>query len=278
MKAARGKSQPDGDDAQEDQRYSVPALKRGLNLLMLFSRHEPVLSGAEIARRMALPRASVFRMLHTLESMGFVERVGQGASYRLGMAVLRLGFEYLASLEMTDIARPLLESLRDRTGCSAHLVVRDGREVVLIAKAAAQASLFHAIQVGARLPAHATALGRVLLGDLDHDGLAELFGATPLQPYSPSTPTDIASLERRIAEDRRRGHAISEGAFEPGVSTIAAPVFGDAGRLVAAVSITATTAPLAAACRDPWIEAVRSTARDLSGRLTREGGRERLAA
>ena len=102
------------------------------------------------------------RQLHTLERAGFVERVGDSATYRLGLGVLRLGFEYLASMELTEIGHPVITRLRDRTGCSAHLVVRDGREVVFVAKAPGASALFQSVQVGARLPAHATVLGRLL--------------------------------------------------------------------------------------------------------------------
>ena len=119
----------------EADRYHVPALARGLELLSRFSRRTPHLTGAELAREMALPRASVFRMLHTLERAGYVERVGDSPTYRLGLGVLRLGFEYLASMELTEIGTPVITRLRDRSRCSAHLVVRDGRDVVFVAKA-----------------------------------------------------------------------------------------------------------------------------------------------
>ena len=148
---------------------------------MQFNRNERELSGADLARRLDLPRASVFRMLQTLEQGGFVERAGDGASYKLGLSVLRLGFEFLASMELTEHGRPVIEGLRDATGYSAHLVVRDAREVVFIAKAAGRSALFHSIQVGARLPAHATVLGRVLMEDLT---LAELRARATSQQVS----------------------------------------------------------------------------------------------
>ena len=81
-----------GESGSEPDRYHVPALARGLELLSRFSRRTPQLTGAELARDMDLPRASVFRMLHTLERAGYVERVDDSASYRLGLGVLRLGF------------------------------------------------------------------------------------------------------------------------------------------------------------------------------------------
>ena len=97
-----------------DERYTVPALLRCLELLGCFSRQTPTLSGADLARQLDVPRASVFRMLQTLEQAGFVERVGDSSHYRLGLGVLRLGFEYLASMELTEHGRPVIEKLRDQ--------------------------------------------------------------------------------------------------------------------------------------------------------------------
>lgn len=221
-----------------DDKYIVPALQRGLELLGTFNRDAQEQNGADLARKLDLPRASVFRMLHTLERAGFVERVGDTANYRLGLGVLRLGFEYLASMELTEHGRPVIEELRDITGYSAHLVVRDKQQVVFVAKAAGRSALFHSIQVGARLPAHATVLGRLLLADLDMKALGELYPDTPLPQFTDRTPTTLVQLKKMIDADRAEGYAISQGGFETGISTIAAPVFNDRHEVVAAVSIT----------------------------------------
>ncbi|MCA3187464.1 MAG: helix-turn-helix domain-containing protein, partial [Cupriavidus sp.] len=84
-------------------KYIVPGLERGLRLLGEFSSKDRTLSAAELARRLQVPRSTVFRLLATLEMMGFVERTDGGREFRLGMAVLRLGFDYLASLELTEL-------------------------------------------------------------------------------------------------------------------------------------------------------------------------------
>ena len=101
-------------DTASDERYLVPGLARGLQLLGCFSRSERELTGAELSRRLALPRASVFRLLHTLEQMGFVERVPDSPAYKLSLGVLRLGFEYLSSMELTEHGRTIIEELRNR--------------------------------------------------------------------------------------------------------------------------------------------------------------------
>ncbi|MEO6623353.1 MAG: IclR family transcriptional regulator, partial [Burkholderiaceae bacterium] len=219
-------------------RYLVPALQRGMQLLGQFSRGERELTGAELSRRLDLPRASVFRLLQTLEQMGFVERVGDGPNYRLGIAVLRLGFEYLASMELTEHGRPIIDDLCGATGLSAHLVVRDAREVVIVAKSAGRSFMFNSIQVGARVPAHATVLGRVLLGDQSAEELAALYVGVRLEPYTTQTPTTLAALQALVEADAQRGYGISQGGFEAGISTVAAPVFDDHHHIAAAVSVT----------------------------------------
>ena len=95
----------------DNDRYTVPGLERGLRILCEFSRREPTLTAPELARRLGVPRSTVFRLLMTLENMGFVERTDDGRAHRLGVAVLRLGFEYLASLELTQLGTPLLQRL-----------------------------------------------------------------------------------------------------------------------------------------------------------------------
>lgn len=257
-----------------DDRYTVPALLRGLQLLMEFNREDRELTGAELSRRLSLPRASVFRMLHTLEQTGFVERVGDGASYKLGLGVLRLGFEYLASMELTEHGRPVIEDLRDRCGYSSHVVVRDAREVVFVAKAAGRSALFHSIQIGARLPAHATVLGRILLADLDMAALSLLYPETPLPAYTPRTPTTLADLKARIDEDKARGYGVSQGGFESGISTIAAPVFNDRREVAAAVSITVPAQQVPQQELDVLVQQVRHAADQLTERISHLPHRE----
>lgn len=253
---------------QSDDRYLVPGLARGLQLLGCFTRQEPQLTGAELSRRLDLPRASVFRLLQTLEQLGFVERVPDSPAYKLSIGVLRLGFEYLASMELTEHGRPILQELRDRTGYSAHITVRDGRDVVFVAKIAGHLASFHSIQVGARLPAHATVLGRLLLSDLDAAALADLYPDEPLPTYTARTPSTRVQLKALIDEDRSRGHAVSQGGFETGISTVAAPVFNEGHQVVAAISLTVPAQQVDPARLEGLVAEVKSAAAQLTERIS----------
>lgn len=212
-------NKPEAAEDDNSDRYTVPGLERGLRLLCEFSRHEKTLSAPELAKRLDVPRSTVFRLLTTLERMGFVERSESGRDYRLGMAVLRLGFEYLASLELTEIGRPLLERLRDVIGHSTTLVVRDGRSIVYVAKSVVQTPFVSSVNVGTRLPAHATVLGRVLLEDLTLPQLRELYPEEHLQSYTEHTPATVLDLFNMVQQDRERGYVLekasSSAAFPP---------------------------------------------------------------
>jgi DNA-binding IclR family transcriptional regulator len=254
--------------APSDDKYLVPALQRGLEVLGQFNRNTRELSGADLARQLDLPRASVFRILQTLERAGFVEKVGDSTNYKLSIGVLRLGFEYLASMELTEHGRPVIEGLRDQSGYSAHLVVRDRREVVFVAKAAGRSALFHSIQVGARLPAHATVLGRLLLSELDMPALQELYPEAILPSHTPKTPTTVDQLKKLIDVDRANGFGISQGGFETGISTIAAPVFNDDHEVVAAVSITVPAQQLSNDQATTLVPLVQQAAQQLTQRIS----------
>lgn len=127
--------------------YLVPGLERGLRILAEFSAREPVLGAPELSKRIGIPRTTTFRLLQTLEALGFLERVNGDRYFRLSVAVLRLGFEYLSSLELTDVGTPILERLRDATGLSTHLLIRDQRDVVFVAKAQTHAPMFSSVKV-----------------------------------------------------------------------------------------------------------------------------------
>ncbi|WGS51998.1 IclR family transcriptional regulator [Paraburkholderia sp. D15] len=259
-----------GNDAGSETGYRVPGLERGLRILTEFSPREPVLGAPELSRRLKIPRTTVFRLLQTLESLGFLERADKDRNYRLGVAVLRLGFEYLSSLELTDLGLPVIEALRDDTGLTTHIVIRDGRDVVFVAKAQSHAPIFSSVKVnvGTRLPAHATTHGQVLMGDMTIDELRKLYPEPELERFTKQTPVTLDDLYERIRDDARRGFAISESSFERGISVVSAPVRNDTGRIVAVITTTIPRHEIDASLLDSGlIDKVRRAADELSQRL-----------
>lgn len=253
-----------GAERAGDDRYTVPGLERGLRILCEFSRREPTLTPPELARRLGVPRSTVFRLLVTLEQMGFVEKTPDGRAHRLGLAVLRLGFEYMASLDIVALGRPLLERLRDDTGFAASLVVRDGRDIVYLQRSAPQSPFATTVTVGTRLPAHATVLGHVLLGDLSLSELRALYPEPRLDGLSANTPVNADALFEIVQQTRQRGYVLAEAYFEPHISTVAAPVFGDNGHVVAALGLTVPGGQIPQDRQAPLVAQVRGAATHLS--------------
>ncbi|MBN3752577.1 IclR family transcriptional regulator [Paraburkholderia sp. Tr-20389] len=261
---------PEAEEDRSEANYRVPGLERGLRILTEFSPREPVLGAPELSKRLGIPRTTVFRLLQTLESLGFLERADRDRNYRLGVAVLRLGFEYLSSLELTDLGLPLIEALRDATGLTTHIVIRDGRDVVFVAKAQSHAPVFSSVKVnvGTRLPAHATTHGHVLMGDLSLDELRALYPEQNLERFTKHTPETVEELYERVKDDAMRGFAISESSFENGISVISAPVRNDTGRIAAVITTTIPRGHIDASLLDSGlIDKVRNAAEQLSLRL-----------
>ncbi|MGF6998403.1 DNA-binding IclR family transcriptional regulator [Paraburkholderia sp. GAS32] len=257
-------------DTSSDISYRVPGLERGLKILTEFSPREPVLGAPELSKRLKIPRTTVFRLLQTLESLRFLERADKDRNYRLGVAVLRLGFEYLSSLELTDLGLPIIEALRNDTGLTSHIVIRDGRDVVFVAKAQSHAPIFSSVKVnvGTRLPAHATTHGQVLMGDMTLEDLKKLYPEPELERFTKQTPATIDDLYERIRDDATRGYAISESSFERGISVVSAPVRNDTGRIVAVITTTIPRHEIDASLLDSGlIDKVRRAADELSQRL-----------
>ena len=231
---------PDGGS----DKYMVPALERGLRLLQEFGRDNATLGAPELARRLQLPRATVFRMLNTLESMGFLQRAEGGNDYRLGLSVLRLGFEFLSSMDLTELGQPVIARLCEEIRFPCNIVVRDGRSIVYVAKVTPPTPLTSSVRVGTRLPAHATLLGRILLADLSLPELRALYPEEHLEGHSPNTPRTVIELFDLVQSDRERGHVAGAGFYESSISTIAAPVRDHSGRVIAALGVTLASAQI----------------------------------
>lgn len=221
-----------------DERYMVPALARGLALLEAFGPEKPALTLVEMAKAIGTTRSSAYRLVYTLTELGFLERDEDAKTYRLGSRVLGLGFSFLSSHELVEVARSHLETLSDAINCSAHLGVLDGTEIVYLARVAVKRALTSGIQVGSRLPAHATSIGRAILMTLPPDEVRERFAGLPLKPFTAETPTTLDGLVQRLAQDRALGYALSRSAFEPGIASVAAPVYGADGIAQGAINIT----------------------------------------
>jgi DNA-binding IclR family transcriptional regulator len=170
---------------------------------------------------------------------------------------------------------PIIEALRTATGLTSHILIRDGRDVVFVAKAQSQEPIFSSVKVnvGTRLPAHATTHGHVLMGDLSLGELRALYPEPVLARFTRLTPETVEALYDMVRADVERGYAISQSSFERGISVVTAPVRNDTGRIVAVITITIPRPEIDAALLETGlVDKVRHAAAELSSRLNYRPG------
>ena len=166
-------------DSEPGGRYLVPALMRGLAILQELSGERRHMTLSEVAATLHVTRSSAYRLLVTLGHLGFVAFDPDSKTYALGAEVLRLGYGYLASRDLVEVATPHLMRLRDRTGWSAHLGELHGRDVVYLARVPTRRSIASTVHAGTRLPASVTTMGRVLLSELPDLEIRKLYRDAP---------------------------------------------------------------------------------------------------
>ncbi|MDF1478304.1 IclR family transcriptional regulator C-terminal domain-containing protein [Leifsonia sp. H3M29-4] len=215
----------------------VQSLARGLAVIRAFDAEHPRMTLSELAVRTELTRATARRFLHTLVDLGYVTT--DGRTFQLTPRVLELGYSYLASLSLPELMQGPLEELSRQTGESTSGSVLDGSDIVYIARVPVRRIMAVSITIGTRFPASATSMGRVLLAGRSDTWLDEHLTSSPA--FTPRTQTDLPRLREIIAEVRSQGWALVDQELEGGLRSIAAPVRGADGEVVAAVNIATTT-------------------------------------
>ncbi|WP_221563076.1 IclR family transcriptional regulator [Pseudalkalibacillus sp. A8] len=250
---------------EEKDRYLSNSLVRGLEILKMFNEDKPTLSLAEIANNLGVSRTTPFRLLYTLQTMGYLYQDENTKRYELSPKVLELGFAYLNGMQLPEIARPYLEELRDKTGASVHIGILDGREVAYIARVPGKGVTTINVTIGSRLPAHATSMGKILLAYQPKEDLKNFLYGTELQPFTEQTKTEIMELQKELKNIRQRGYSISNEEFENGIRSIAAPIFNNKGSVIASVNVVAPVTVLDDDLSEEVVlPALRKTANQLS--------------
>lgn len=220
--------------SKEDKEY-VAGLEKGLAVIEAFGLHGGALTLSEAAGITGHSRASARRSLLTLQRLGYV--VGDGKYFRLAPRTLRLGHAYVASNPLGRLVQPVLEATTERTHESSSVAVLDGMEAVFVARATARRSLSNGLGMGSRLPAQSAATGRVLLAELPDEELERRLRSVPLRRLTPHTVTDVDELMRAVRQVRVDGYAVCNEELELGVHSIAVPLRGHDGEIVAAMSL-----------------------------------------
>jgi len=221
-----------------EKKYYIQSLGRGLQILEVFSEASPSLTLTEIASTVDLDKSTVFRFVYTLESLGYLERDPETKQYRPGLKVLHLGFASLNSLEMAQIARPYLKALSDECGETTNMTIRDGAEIVYVARNKTQQIISVNLHLGSRLPVYCASMGKAQLIDFSRQELCELLGEGPYSKRGPNTIITLNGLAAELDEVRRQGYAINDEELTAGLRSVGAPVRGAGGQVVAAINIS----------------------------------------
>lgn len=216
--------------------HFVQSLERGLAVIRAFDANHAELTLSEVARICDLTRAAARRFLLTLADLGYVRT--DGRLFMLSPRVLELGYAYLSSVSLPEVAEPHLERLVAEVHESSSICVLDGDDVVYVARVPTSRIMTVAINVGTRFPAYATSMGRVLLASLSDEEMDAYLGRVKLTRLTARTVPTVQALGTELRKVRAQGFAIVDQELEEGLRSVAAPIRDRTGAVVASVNIS----------------------------------------
>jgi IclR family pca regulon transcriptional regulator len=217
----------------------VQSLERGLKVIRAFDAEHQELGLSDVARATGLTRAAARRFLLTLKELGYV--TASEGRFSLSPRVLELGYAYLSSLSLPEVAQPHMEALVAKVNESSSISVLDDTDIVYVARVPTRRIMSITLSVGTRLPAYATSMGRVLLGGLPDDEFEERLGRIDVRPLSAHTVKDKETLRTLVGSVRKQGYAAVDQELEEGLRSLAVPIRDASGTVVAALNVSAHT-------------------------------------
>ena len=214
----------------------VQSFARGLEVIRSFSADAPHQTLTGVAGRSGLSRAGARRILLTLQSLGYVHL--EGKLFSLSPRILDLGFAYLSSMPIWNLAEPVMETLVEEVKESCSAAVLDGTDIVYVMRVSTHKIMSITLSVGSRLPAYCTSMGRVLLAGLPEEQAMACLKASRPEPLTRHTVTDLDLLRLKIAQTRKQGWCLVNQELEEGLVSMAAPIHDRLGRTVAALNIS----------------------------------------
>ena len=215
----------------------IESLDRGLRTLQVLGAGGKPMSLSDVAKAAGLARATARRILFTFQRGGFVDT--DGRLFALTPRVLSLASAYLSSNQIVAVLQPMIDEVATETREVCSMAILDGEEAVFVARASPARVFSAGIDIGYRLPAFCTSVGRVLLGRLPDSLLVEALRRAERRPMTERTVLDPGRLAAIIAEDRARGYSLVDREAEPGFRSIAVPVRRYDGAVIAAINVGA---------------------------------------
>lgn len=250
--------------------YTIAAVDRALLVLEALG-DRPGQGVTQLSKALGMTKSIVFRLLQTLEDRGFVFRDPEHAVYSLGYRVGVLGERVGRDGSLLFAARPVMDALRDRTSENVNLVVREGLRSLVLATRAGHHSIRLFAQAGRNGPLHAGGGSLCLLAYSDVS-VVDAVLASPLEAFTPHTITDRDRLRQALARIRANGYNIALNDLDEGAFSVAAPIIGANGDVIASISVAGAMARLDEERREAYIRAATEAAREISSKLSLHRG------
>jgi DNA-binding IclR family transcriptional regulator len=223
---------------------TIQSVKRATDIISLFSAAQTALGITQIAAALGLNKATAWGLVTTLEKQGFLQQDPDTQKYGLGPKLFELGMVYFGNLEINAKASRPVHGLASRTELTARVGIWDRGSVLitLLALPKAEDSISH--QIGPRVPAYCSGIGKAILAFLEPDELREYLAVTELVRHAPATIVTPEELLKDLEKTRERGYSISSEEMIPGVVALGAPVYGRTKKVAGAISISGSPAVL----------------------------------
>jgi len=251
---------------------SVKSAVRALAILDLLTQSAEPLRFPEIAARLEYPQSSLHGLMKTLHQAQWIDFDEGTRQYTLGIKAWEAGHAYLRGRSLAERAQPFMDQVRDELNETVQLAILDsGRHNVYLAKSEGNQRLVLESHVGARLPAHATGVGKVLLASLDNEEVRRRIGAAELEQYTSTTPRDLDELIGRLEKIRTDGYGTDDQEYTAGVRCVAVPILDHGGDVVAAMSVSVPVVRFTEALERDALVSLRSAAEQFSRALGYRG-------
>lgn len=248
----------------------VQSIDRAVAILECFSENRRELKLSEIVYMLDLNKSTVHGILNTLKYHRFIDQDEITKKYRLGIRFIEYGELVINSMDVRNIAYPIIEDVCERIEETVHVAMLDGSDVVYVEKKECNKSIKTSTKIGARFPAYITADGKIILSYLDDDKLNE-FLPEKIKKLTPNTITDRNKLLKVLHEMRNKGYATDNEEVVQGISCVAAPIIEHTGRVRFSLSITGPTVRMTQDKMKEYIDIISEAAKEISFRIGYRG-------